>query len=110
MHIDAPDAARHLAAYSKHSVAVHYIAVTYHYVTGWCVKPPSVLVAAGLDDHSVIALVKTAVLHYGVLCHLQVYAVIVVAVRIDIQIVRPHIATHKQMDGPERAFAYMETV
>ena len=44
------------------------------------------------------------------LCHLQVYAVIVVAVRIDIKIVRPHIAAHKEVDGPEWAFTYMEPV
>ena len=110
VHVHPADAAGHRAADSQQAVALDHLATAHDDILRGHVQRPAVLVAAGLDHHGVVALVESAVLHDGMLGHLQVDAVVVVAMGIDIQVMGPDILAHEGVDGPERALPDLETI
>ena len=91
-------------------MSVFHHAVPDHNVLSGLVQSPSVLITTCLDDHGVIPLVEVAVLDQQIAGHIDVDAVVVVSMRIDIKAAHHTLVTHIEVDGPERALAYLEVL
>ncbi len=84
VHIDVADAAGQLATDGDELVAGDDAAIADDDVFRGRVEAPAVVVAAGLDGDGVVALVEAAVFDEQVAGHFGIDAVVVVAVRPDV--------------------------
>ena len=110
VHIHPPNSAGHLASYAHKAVALDHGAASDDDVLGRGGEPPGILVAAGFQYHGIISLVKDTVFDDGTAGHLDIDAVVVVAVGIHVEAVHPGILAQVQMNGPERTFPDFEAV
>ena len=75
-----------------------------------CRETPCILVAARLYHYRVVALVETAVLDEDVFRHLDVNAVVVAPVSIDIKPPRNDSVAKIEVNCPKRRLAYLESL
>ncbi len=108
VHIDIAYSARNLAAHNEQTVGVAHAAVAHHNVFRWLSDAPGIVVATRLYHHSVIALVKQAVLNEHIAGHFEVYTVVVMTVSIHVKTARHTVNTAIEMDSPEGRLAYLE--
>ena len=110
MHVNVAYPARYFAADHEQPVCVAHAAVAHYDVLRGQAYAPCVVVAARLDYHAVVALVEDAVFHEEVAGHLEVYAVIVVAVGVYVEVAHQSALAAVHVYGPERGVAYLEAV
>ena len=110
VHPDVAHAARHLAADPQEDVSVHDRAVPDLDVFARGAQAPRILVAPRLDDHRVIALVEAAILDEDVFRHLDVDAVVVVSVGVDVETAHNRAVAKKKVYRPERRLADPEAL
>ena len=110
VHVDIPHSARHLAADAQQDVSLADGTVADHDVLARRIQPPRIPVAPRLDDDGIVTLVKGAALHEEVAAHLEVYPVVIVPMRLHVEVAHDAAVAQVEVDGPERALAYLESV
>ena len=108
LHQNVPDSAGNFTPHAEHGVRVDDLAIADHDVFRRAVEPPGIAVAPGLDDHAVVALVEAAVFDKHVARHLDIDAVVVVAVREHVEPAYGHILAVVEMNRPEGRIADLE--
>ena len=84
---------------------IYNLALANHNILGRTVKPPSISVAPRLDYHTIIALIKYAILYKHIARHFNINAIVVVAVGINIKPSHGYIFTVVEVNCPKRRVA-----
>ena len=110
VHIDIAHTTRQLAANTQQRVSRFDGAVAHNDIFARSVESPRIVVAARLDNYGIVALVKGAALDKEVARHLQIDAVVVMAVSLDIQVTNKAFIAHIKVYCPEWAVLDAETI
>ena len=108
LHENVAHAAGDFAPHAEHRMGVDDFTFADYDVFRRAVEPPCVAVASGLDDDAVVALVEAAVLDEHVARHFDIDAVVVVAVRVNVEPADGYVLAVVEVDRPERRIAHFK--
>ena len=95
---------------TQQGMSVGYYTITDNNILRGTIETPSIGVAPAFNDNSIVSLIEVAVLHQNVPCHVDVYSVVVVTMRTDVQSTHDTILAHIYMYGPEGALTNGEVL
>ena len=91
-------------------MSFHYLTITYNDILTRGAQSPRISVSPRFNNYSIISLVKLAILYQEITAHFQIYAIVVVAVRLDIKTTDNATLAHIKVYSPKGTFPDLKAV